>query len=180
MAAQVKRLNPRMRIILLDLPEVNCAQTYYLKGSFPSAKFVYYEDWRKHDRTWLFDADFDFAILPGWSFADFPTECLDYMANIRSFQEMNQATLAYYFQNIQRCLRVGGGFYCVNRYRKHTADVQPILFKEYAFDDRWETVHSAPSPLQPWIHELIARRSATPSAAFVMMLKELPDDHYAK
>lgn len=51
MAAQIKRLNPRMRIILLDLPEVNCAQTYYLKGSFPSAKFVYYEDWRKHDRT---------------------------------------------------------------------------------------------------------------------------------
>jgi len=172
-AAKYKRLFPKARVLIFDLPEVNVAQTYYLSTLFPSADILTFEQYVA-DPSRLAARAFDFAILPGWCIADVPPATADAIVNTRSMMEMDPETIQFYFDHIQRICREDGLFYCVNRYYKDTVG-QAIRIKDYPFDDRWIARLSQPAWDQPWIHELAVIRTPWPVAYPVSsLLDKLP------
>lgn len=57
--------------------------------------------------------------LPGQ--IDLPDDSVDFSANITSFQEMNHSLVKDYFKLIQKVIKPGGYFLCVNRFEKTTS-----------------------------------------------------------
>lgn len=163
LAAKLKILFPRAKIALFDLPEANAIQTYYLDQRFPDARIFLCEDFLSRGIAGFLQNDDDFAVLPGAAIADLPENCAEAFINTRSMMEMAPSVIAYYFRAIHRALRVGGLFYCVNRYQKPDVGVA-VRIKEYPFDSCWHIVRSQPAWTQPHIHELLAERTARPSA----------------
>ncbi len=157
LARKLKRLFPKARLLLFDLPEVNAVQTYYLARAFPAARIVDYTEFRESGGAVLATEGRDLAILPGWCIEAVRAASVDAIINTRSMAEMSRQTIAYYFDQIHRIARDGTLFYCVNRYTKSTVG-EPIRLREYPFDDRWLTLVSRPVWDQPWIHELAALR----------------------
>ena len=158
MSAKFKDLCPGARCVLLDLPEVNCVQAHYLQARYPNARILHYRDVHDADGDWR-RQDFDFAVLPGWMIETLPDGAVDLAVNVRSMMEMNPEIIDYYFDHIQRTVRPGGGFACMNRYVKGPPVVR---IKDYPFDERWAIRLSQTSILQSHMHELILERTAGP------------------
>ena len=57
--------------------------------------------------------------------------------------------IKFYFDHIQRMVKPGGRFYCVNRYTKGETKI-----KNYPFDNDWNILLSQSTAFQPHIHEL--------------------------
>jgi len=163
LVAQLRRIFPKDRFILFDLPEVNCAQTYYLCKSFPDSKFFLYSDFKAQGIKAFISGDHDFAILPGWCIENLPASSIDVAINIRSMMEMNWDTVRFYFDHIHRCVKTGGLFYCVNRYHKSTSG-QDIRIRDYPFDGYWQLLLSQACWAQTHIHELLVQRIAGTNA----------------
>lgn len=155
-ASLLKRAYPRTRILLLDLPEVNAIQTYFLESALPGKKHLYLRDVHRMEVIDLRALDCDFLVLPGPLVARLAPGSFDLVINSRSMMEMDAATVAFYLEHIQGKLRPGGFFYCLNRYQKKTC------LKEYPFDDRWYVSYSEPWPRfidENPHHELVAGRT---------------------
>ena len=156
-ARVLKRAFPEMRIVLLDLPEVNAIQTYFLRTCFDEAKFLYLGDVYQEDRIDPARLEFDFLLLPGELIEKLATGSFGLVINTRSMMEMDLPTVSFYLNHIQDKLCAGGVFYCVNRYAKKTR------LKDYPFDERWYVSFSSPWPTfidkNPH-HELVAVRAA--------------------
>lgn len=157
MTAKIHTLFPTCRCIILDLPEVNPVQQVYLAQRFPEARILDYIDLLERGPEALLAEDWTFAILPAWCAKDVPPGSLDLAVNTRSMMEMTNATVAGYFDLLHRAMRVGGVFYCVNRYWKGTAG-EAVQIKDYPFDARWAFALSAPGWDQDWLHRLAAVR----------------------
>jgi len=80
------------KIILIDLPEANAIQTYFLKQVLPDVNFFYYSDFQKLGIDGFLQSDADIAILPTIAFNDIPDDSVDIFINIRSMMEMNKET----------------------------------------------------------------------------------------
>jgi putative sugar O-methyltransferase len=170
MARMLKLLNPQMRIILLDLPEVTAAQHYYLTRAFPDARLFGYSDWVKGGMDAFFDGQYSFALLPPWCMESVPAASMSMVLNMRSMQEMSRAVIAGYLSQIERVIQVGGIFYCLNRYEKKIGN-ERIRIKDYPYDGQWECLLSERSLMQPHMHRLICRRA--PQASSLSRLDEL-------
>lgn len=160
--AKLKTLFPRAQAMLFDLPEVNAVQTWYLRRRFPEARFLTFSD-HLADPGRLAGDDWDVAVLPGWAIADLPDLSVDLFSNTRSMMEMNSETIAFYFRHIQRAVRVGGMFYCVNRYLKSTVG-EAIRIKDYPFDEQWMFRVFQTAWDQTGLHEVAAVRAPYPLA----------------
>tara|TARA_Y100001968_G_scaffold291987_1_gene296822 strand:+ start:606 stop:1739 length:1134 start_codon:yes stop_codon:yes gene_type:complete len=154
---KIKRQYPNSRCVLFDLPEMSAIQTYYLNCEFPEANILYYKDLINHGSS-LFETDFDFLILPGKCINLLPDNSVDLFINMRSMMEMNEDTIGFYFDNIQRSIKENGLFACFNRYYKTTSD-KPSILKNYPFDEYWSIVISQTSRMQNHIHDLIINRT---------------------
>ena len=154
--AKIKLNVKDAKIILLDLPEVNACQSYYLSQVFNDAIILGYRDYLEKGIS-ILDSDFDFLILPGWAAQQLPKNLVDVFVNIRSMMEMNEENLDFYFNLIQTSLKVGGIFTCFNRYQKTVGSFEN-KFMFYPFDNDWEALMSQPSIFQPHIHQLILKR----------------------
>ena len=157
MLAKMKDLFPDTKCIMFDLPEVNVCQTYYLSQRYPNARILGFKDFVQRGPV-IFEEKADFLILPGWLIQEMPDGTVDLVVNARSMMEMTPEIIDFYFYQIQRAVPVGGLFANYNRYMKLTA------FKNYPYDDRWRTIVSQTSILQPLLHELIVERTKTPQA----------------
>ena len=158
LAVKLKKLFPGSTIILIDLPEVNAIQSFYIFKNFPNAKVYRYKEYKRYGINYLFKKKFDFAVLPFWLINNIQNSSIDLAINIRSMMEMNIKTVQDYMVHINRIVKVNGFFYCVNRYEKRSSDY-PIRIKDYSFGDNWYFVESKRSKQQIWIHELIARKT---------------------
>lgn len=164
LALKLKRLFPNAGCILIDLPEANAIQTYYLKTAMPDCRLFLREDLGKPL------ADFDFAILPPEAMGRLPG--VDAVINIRSFAEMHPEIIGEYFQFIQKMTKPGGHFYNVNRYANGEGGSW-VRFKDYPYDKHWKVHYSAPLWGQPRIHELITQRT-TEDSEDIKILRGLP------
>jgi len=171
LARLLKLAFPDLRLVLLDLPEASAIQTYFLNQAFPDARFLYAEDVAHLER--LPETDFDFAILPGSATALLAERSMDLFVNTRSMMEMDPPVVAAYLEVIQRALREGGGFYCVNRLAKVSR------LRDYPFDARWYAALWEPWPTfidENPHQELMAVRTAHPVLGSVQeRLRSLPE-----
>ena len=97
--AKIKSNVKGAKIILLDLPEVNACQSYYLSQVFNDAIIFGYRDYLEKGIS-ILDTDFDFLILPGWVAQQLPKNIVDVFVNIRSMMEMSKENLEFYFKAI--------------------------------------------------------------------------------
>ena len=156
LVAKIKSNIIGAKIILLDLPEVNACQSYYLSQVFNEAIIFGYRDYLEKGIS-ILDTDFDFLILPGWVAQQLPKNLVDVFVNIRSMMEMNKENIDFYFDSIQTSLKVGGIFACFNRYQKEVGNFIN-KFINYPFDNDWKSLMSQSSVFQPHIHQLILKR----------------------
>lgn len=159
LARLVKLTRPRTKIVLLDLPEVNAIQTYFLSRAFPGASVKGLSDVARREVIDPEELDFDFLILPGQLIERLRARSFGAVVNTRSMMEMDLVTVAFYLRWIQEKLAPEGFFYCLNRYEKKTR------LKDYPFDEKWRVAFSEPWPRfidENPHHELIAIREARP------------------
>ncbi len=152
----IKLARPAMRFVLLDLPEVNAIQAYFLANAFPDAKVLGLTDVSHVKLIDPRSLDFDFLVLPGQLFDRLGPSSFDAIINTRSMMEMDLETVGFYIRGIQEKLAPGGIFYCVNRYEKKTR------LKDYPFDEKWRVAFSEPWPRfidENPHHELVAVRA---------------------
>ena len=155
LARIVKLAFPSVKYVVVDLPEINAIQTYFLRRCFPNSSFVYATDVADLSTIDPQELNADFTIIPGTFMRRFKSGCLDCAINARSMMEMDLETVAFYFECLHRQLKTEGAFYCLNRYKKKTR------LKDYPFDERWSVQRSVPwSRLIDYNrhHELIAVR----------------------
>ena len=116
MASKIKNNIKKSKIVLLDLPEVNAVQSYYLLNVFPDQKIYGYQDFLKYGSK-ILDKIFDFLIMPGWTANDLLRDRkVDAFINVRAMVEMTSTVIKDYFKVIHNCLRENGLFTCINRY----------------------------------------------------------------
>jgi putative sugar O-methyltransferase len=155
----LKLVRPHARFLLLDLPEVNAIQTYFLSRAFPGANVLGLSDVVAIEVIDPRSLDFDFLVLPGQLFDRVAPSSFEAVINTRSMMEMDLPTVGFYLRNIQEKLPEGGVFYCLNRYEKKTR------LKDYPFDDRWRVAYEKPWPSfvdQNPHHEIVAIRAREP------------------
>jgi hypothetical protein len=158
LAAKLRRRLPKAKVIVIDLPEANAIQTYYLSRVLPTERGFYSIDLEREGIKAFLRGDANYALLPTYSIAELPDLCADMVINIRSMMEMLPEIIAGYFVHIHRITNVGGGFYCVNRYHKTDVGI-PIRIRDYPFDSRWFATVSQAAWTQPAIHELMLVRT---------------------
>lgn len=164
LASKIKKIKPKTKIILIDLPESLNLQIYYIKSLYPDAKILLYKEFNSkflkmnHLNINQFFEEVDFVFLP--------PNCLDKLKffgrfvnifiNTRSFQEMDTKMIKLYFDFIENSIIEGGIFYNVNKYSKFINN-KNINFFEYPYTDNWDCLSSGESFNQPNMHELIAK-----------------------
>jgi hypothetical protein len=173
LANKLKLHFPSMSYVCFDLPEALTLQAFYLSELWPDARFYLFAD-MEEGKPYA-PEQYDFTLLPGWFSKLMSAESVDLFINTRSMMEMNRETIANYFSDIQRAIKVGGAFFNVNRYRKDTVG-EPICFRNYPYDDLWSVKISGPSFFQSHIHELLTIRECEPSDAVKRILLSLPSN----
>ncbi len=159
LAAKMKQLFPAALVLLLDLPEVNAIQSWYLAQRFPDARRMGYVRFLEEGKPRITPDLADFLVLPGWCMEDLGEDLVDLVLNLRSMMEMRREIIAFYFAGIQRVLRPSGRFYCVNRYQKRVGEELSTI-KNYPFDGHWQILLSQACWAQSHIHELLLERRA--------------------
>jgi putative sugar O-methyltransferase len=144
------------KIILIDLPEANFINSYFLKTIFPKKNFFLSSDIRNSKIENKDIEKNDIIIICPWD--NLPKLKIDFIINSRSMMEMNRETIKSYFSFIHEKLKNFGLFLCINRYYKDTVGY-PIELYNYPFDKYWEVVISEKSWNQDHIHFFLLKRT---------------------
>jgi putative sugar O-methyltransferase len=109
------------KIIIVDLPEMIVLSSAFFLQMFPQSRIVLPNetDREKADVIMLHPDQTDFL----------GENQVDLAINTASFMEMDLHEVEHYFALIDRCLKVGGYFYCSNKDKKVTA------FNEYPWQE---------------------------------------------
>ena len=175
LANKMRRIFPNCRYIILDLPEVLAIQFNHLSNCRPEDLIAGLGDFLQYEAAGSTPQDFDIALLPGWRTDLIEGQTPDLIINMRSMMEMRTPVIAGYFSFIESALRIGGLFYCVNRYEKIIAG-ESVRIKDFPFDEKWSSVLSQPTWLQTHVHELLARREDEPPLLPLrFLLESMPD-----
>tara|TARA_B100000787_G_scaffold169784_1_gene162236 strand:+ start:684 stop:1724 length:1041 start_codon:yes stop_codon:yes gene_type:complete len=150
----IKLLNPK--VILIDLPEANFISHYYLKSLFPKKKFFVSKDIKNNRIKKKNILDNDVIILCPWD--KLPKIKVDLFINTRSMMEMKHHIISHYFKLIQKLIKIGGLYLCVNRYYKDTVGY-PVEMNSYPYDNYWKILISKTSWMQHHIHFLLTKRT---------------------
>lgn len=125
------------RLVLIDLPEVLPMAFTMISHYAPEASIVL-----PHETTaGPIQPEADFVLLVPEQARLIPDCSIDMAINTSSFQEMTYPIIDQYFRLIERCLRPGGLFYCLNetRFQRH-ADGQVIEFARFPWSSRFRDI----------------------------------------
>jgi putative sugar O-methyltransferase len=169
LVGKLAKLYPSARISLIDTPEGNLLQTFYLSKLFPdSATAVTNRSLETPNR---FDAKF--SIIPIRQFDLLFNFDWDLIINTRSMQEMDPEDIASYFDLIQKKLRNCGLFYNANQLTGGAAGT-PYNISRSPYDDNWALLSANPSFLQADNFEICSLRLNFKNEVFRRYLKSLP------
>lgn len=129
------------RFMLVDLPELLPLALAMISYYLPGATVALPHEVEAHPEH----LEADFVLLVPEQVDKVATGSVDLAVNTSSFQEMNYDLIGRYFQVIERCVRPGGLFYCLNEtaFRRH-ADGVPIEFAKYPWSPMFEDIFSEP------------------------------------
>lgn len=152
--------NHNVKYILIDLPENNLLQHYFLKEHFPFKKIYQYT--KRSNLTFQDYKNNDIFIVPSFTTLD-PKIKIDFFINTRSFQEMDTKEIKRYFDLIQ--LRNNKSYFLnINRYSKKLGTKEDlraqdvINFWDYPYDKYWKVLISKTAFLQPTTYFLLCFR----------------------
>jgi hypothetical protein len=131
----LKILYPKLRICIIDLPQVTFFQAVNLEKKFPQAKHLLMSNSTIISSQLFESADFVYCPVPALENFEKSEIKFDLAVNIFSMQEMNFKTVEYYFQLIKRKLHNRGFFYCCNRVEKTLPDGELIKFENFPFPE---------------------------------------------
>jgi hypothetical protein len=115
--------NPRMRIVLSDLPENAALQAFYLKSMFPNKKIKLYGEVE-------IDGDFDILITPNFALEEISENSVELTFNSYSLAEMSRETVNRYINII--CNVTNHYFYHLNHvFWEMSSDTFPIDFDKF-------------------------------------------------
>lgn len=150
--------NFNVKIFIIDLPEAALLSNYYLQSNFPEKKIFNLKDFDinnyKIDEKSL--KENDIFILPPKALKDIKFK-FDFIINARSFAEMSEKMLNFYFKFINNNTASEGYFLNINRYLKKSGDF--IKFSDYQYDGNWKVEISEKSYKQNHIHFLLTKRT---------------------
>ena len=159
---KLTKLLPKSRYVLIDLPEINAIQTWYLSQFVPMEELFLKTSEDRYGIQAFLDGSATIAILPTTSFSALPSGSVDMFINVNSLSEMNIDVMRNYIEGIQGKICIGGLFYCANRYiRANLSDVVSLI--DYPWDNNWYATVSETSWLQSQIHELMLVRTQFPN-----------------
>lgn len=125
--------------LLVDLPQNILLAKYYLRSNFPGCSFCPTSILYDKNRILVEDLiNYDFVFLtPDVLERIENKKFIDFVCNMRSFQEMNLNYIRYYFTHLNRL--VSGYFYSVNR-EQAPPRFGGVNFKDWPFGEGWKTV----------------------------------------
>ncbi len=157
LASKLKKIFPKVKYIIVDLPEVLLIQNYYLSSTFKNSKIINLIDQSNFSKNIIVEEDFDFLLIPFNIYKKLNFE-FDLVINTRSFGEMPKEVLGDYFSLIQNNIKEGALFYTTNRY-VFTKSTDKNKLRDYPFDENWKMIISQPQWLQSHLHEFLLMRS---------------------
>lgn len=180
LSSKLKKVKPKSKVILIDIPESLNLQIYYVKSLYPESKILLYKEFNdKYSNNANlnfidFFRDYDFIFLPPNSLNRLKkfNRFVDLFINTRSFQEMEFEMIKIYFDFIENTILEGGIFYNCNKYSKFISN-QNINFNEYPYSDNWDCISSSVSFNQLNVHELVTRYNSKPIQDFSLILKKI-------
>ncbi len=157
-------------IFLVDLPENLTLAYQYLSSNILTNRY--------NVSLKLFDSDENlYTSFPTIYFVPYDLlynlPKINFVVNTRSLQEMDDSSVAHYFEVIQNKLLVDGIFFNMNRVVKIGSESEGRVFKEFPYDANWQTLYSMPS-CNPKTWEFVTRRLPSPGRTFLSDLKSIP------
>lgn len=172
LVGKLAKLFPSAKITLIDTPEGNLLQTFYLQKLFPDTDIAITN--QSPETLNRFDAKF--SIMPIRQFDLLFNFEWDLILNTRSMQEMDPEDITLYFDLIQKKLRNGGLFYNANQLTGGSAGV-PYNISRSPYDDNWALLSANTSFLQADNFEICSLRLNFKNEVFRRYLKTLPTNN---
>lgn len=172
LVGKLAKLFPSTKISLIDTPEGNLLQTFYLRKLFPDSPIAVTDQSLETPNG--FDARF--LILPIRKFDVLFEFEWDLIINTRSMQEMDPEDITLYFDLIQKRLRNRGIFYNANQLTGGAAGI-PYNISRSPYDDNWALLSANTSFLQEDNFEICSLRLNYKNELFRRYLKTLPTNN---
>lgn len=167
LANKLARVFPDAKISLIDTPEANLLQAFYLSSNYSRGQVGY------HDNE-LFDRKF--SIVPISSFNQLFSYSWDLIINSASMQEMEPNVVSDYFNFIHKSIKTGGIFYNLNSFVAGASGL-PYHIARSPYDDRWAFLSSTLSFMKRGYFEICALRLNFDNPLFRRYLKTLPTNN---
>jgi len=172
LVGKLAKVFPSARISLIDTPEGNLLQSFYLHELFPNAELGIEKYWT--ETASLFDARF--SIIPIKKFSLLFNFEWDLIINTRSMQEMDLEDISLYFELIQKRLCIGGIFYNANQLVGGSAGI-PYHISRSPYDNKWCLLSASPSFIQDDNFEICALRLGFDNKLFLKYLATIPTNN---
>lgn len=174
LAYKLKKLMPDSIIYLIDIPQSLTLTRFYLSQLNPSFRFRYSSDIDNH----FSDSNVDFVLLLPNEVFKVNEVHYDLVINTRSMMEMPYRYIEFYFDLIQKQIKVNGIFYLSNRYRKDTSG-EKIKLRNYPYDNYWVLIDQYKSFMQNHIHTIVSERVNIENSSLKSFLMNLTDSSHA-
>ena len=172
LVGKLAKVFPSAKISLIDTPEGNLLQSFYLHELFPDAELGIEK--YSPETSSLFDARF--SLIPIRKFDLLLNFEWDLIINTRSMQEMDREDISLYFELIQKKLRTGGIFYNANQLVGGAAGI-PYHISRSPYDDKWIILSAGPSFIQDDNFEICTLRLDFVNRLFLKYLRTLPTNN---
>jgi len=164
---KLAKLFPDSKISIIDTPEANLLQAFYLSSNYSRGQVGY------HDNE-LFGRRF--SIVPISSFNQLFSYSWDLIINSASMQEMEPEVVWDYFHFIHKTIKSGGIFYNLNSFVAGASGL-PFHIARSPYDDRWAFLSSTLSFLQRGYFEICSLRLNFENPMFRLYLRTLPTNN---
>jgi len=172
LAAKLAKIFPSAKITLIDSPEGNLLQRFYLHTVFSDIETKF--DTQQSETASIFDTKF--SIIPIRQFELLYEVEWDLVINTRSMQEMNPEDVASYFDMIQNKLHVGGIFFNANQLVGGAAGM-PYHISRSPYDNFWALLSANPNLIQVDNFEICTLRLDFENQLLRKYLKTLPTNN---
>jgi SAM-dependent methyltransferase len=167
LANKLGKLFPQSKISIIDTPEANLLQAFYLSSNYSRQQVGFLdEDLFEHK----------FSVLPISSFNELTSRSWDLIINSASMQEMEPKVVSDYFSFIHEHIRPGGIFYNSNSLVTGASGF-PYHISRSPYDDRWAFLSSTLSLIQRGYFEICALRLNFANPLFRQYLETLPTNN---
>lgn len=143
----LKKLYPKSKIIMVDIPPAIILAQWYMSKVFPESRVLPIGDYKSFEEIKKEYKSADFIFLLPHQISLIPRKSVNIFININSFQEMSLGQIKMYFRYVNKLTK--GVFYS-KQWKKQDnphADVQ-ISEHEYPINKNWKRIFHRESQVQ--------------------------------